>query len=144
MTVLLLGLGAFGSILGRSSASVLRGLVSECASKQPPVTSLDFFSIEQIIAECTSGSPAEILSVFGELSGIFVNSEIWSLSVNRYQPSKYDGSLCLFLPAFLTFMLYFGSYCLRINTSTVTLPLHGSTINADHSGAVNIARQKAV
>lgn len=137
-----MALGALGSILGRSSASVLRGLVSDSVSKQPFVASPDFCSVEHIIGVCASGRPAELLSVFGEVVGIFVNSEIWSLSANRSGPSKYDGSLCLFLPALVTFMLYFGSFCLRINTSAVARPLHGG--NNDIGHGVLLTRHKAV
>ena len=142
VTIFLVALGAFGSILGRSSASVLRGLVSDCVSKQPSAAFPHFFSVERIIAACTSGYPDELLSVFAEVAGIFVNSEIWSLSANRNQPTKYDGSLCLFLPALVAFMLYFGSFCLRINTSTAAQPLRGGNDLMVPSGL--ISRQKAV
>jgi len=105
LAVSLLSLGIFSSILGRSASAILRALVSECAEQQ------------SVPANLLSAQHVDLLCVLGEVAGVFVNSEIWSLSVNREHPSKHDGSLGLFLPAVVSVVLYFGSYLLRINSS---------------------------
>lgn len=115
-TTTLLALVAFASILGRASSSVLRRMVADSFADQLPSTrSLNIFNMEHLIAEFTSGRPAVLLGVMGEVAGVVVISEMWSLSVNRVTPSKYDGSQCLFLPALLAFSLYFASFFLRLN-----------------------------
>lgn len=144
MTVILLSLGSLASILGRSSSIILRGLVTDCASEQSSSTGLS----STFLSELTSGRPAKLLSMVGEVAGVLVISEIWSLAVNRERPSKYDGLLCLFLPALLNASLYFLSYFLHINTTTtltLTDAMHGSgSITEVTTSAGTSERQKAV
>jgi hypothetical protein len=52
----------------------------------------------------------------GEVVGVLIVSLIWALSINRERPSKYDGSLCVLLPALLTGFLYFASFFLQLNS----------------------------
>ena len=116
---ILLAVGGLASLVGRSSAARLRLIVSD-ALRQHLTTGeqrapSSIFSADFVITECTSGRAANFLSVIAEVIGVLLNSEIWSLSINRESPSKYDGSLFLFVPSLLSGCLYFLSHFIRLN-----------------------------
>ena len=114
-----LAIGAMASILGRSGSAILKHLVEDGLAHHPSpsIERSSAFSMEFMIAQFSSGRAAKFLATIAEVIGIFVNSQIWSFSINRDHPSKYDGSLCLFLPSLVAMCLCFLSNFLRVKKS---------------------------
>ncbi|CAB9505395.1 SEC14 [Seminavis robusta] len=112
LTITLFTIGAIACLLGRSAEAILRAKVS--AGFPPQSGSNGNSGLEALLADFTSGRSVDLLCVVGEIVGVLIVSQVWALAINRDRPSKYDGSLCVLLPALMTSFLYFVSFFLLL------------------------------
>jgi hypothetical protein len=117
--VIVLTMGGLASLVGRSSSSIFRTMVFDGIPPSSGENGLSwsaFRSMDTLITETASGRATNFLCVVGQVVGVLIISLVWALSINRDRPSKYDGSLCVLLPALLTGFLYFATFFLQLNS----------------------------
>lgn len=110
---------ALASMLGRSASKILHRIAAESyvRNTKPRRNWLSsLYGMHQLVSDCESGRFTSLLTMAGEIFGIFLVAPLWAWSMSNDRPAPLDGTCVLFVMSLLTFFLYVCSFSLHINT----------------------------
>jgi hypothetical protein len=128
---------ALASMLGRSASKILHRIAAESYvrhTKPQRNWFTNLYGASQLISDCESGRFTTLLTMTGEIIGIFLVAPVWSWSMSNDRPAPFDGTCVLFVSSLLTFVLYVCSFSLHLNTLGEFAP-HPKDTCADATGS---------